>query len=134
MRRRDALLGIAAAAGGIAVSPVFVSGCAPAPEDGTTRIALDAIPDDGAIHIPHQEQTVEVRRVDGSFRAMSLSCTHMGCTVRPHAGIGGYQCPCHFGQYDAEGRVLGGAPTHPLRRFRWRVERDDLLILPELEG
>lgn len=72
--------------------------------------------------------------MDGSYRAMSLSCTHMGCTVRPHGESGGYRCPCHFGQYDAEGNVLGGAPTHPLRRFRWRVDAGDLLILPELEA
>jgi Rieske Fe-S protein len=57
----------------------------------------------------------------------------MGCTVRPSAESAGYQCPCHFGQYDAEGNVLGGAPTHPLRRFRWRIEAGDLVILPEIE-
>lgn len=134
MRRRDALLGIAAAAGGIAVSSSLVPGCAPAPDDGTTRIALDGIPDDRAIHVPHREQTVEVRRIGDAFRAMSLSCTHMGCTVRWHDDLDLYQCPCHFGQYDAEGQVLGGAPTHPLRRFRWRVQGDDLLILPEREA
>ncbi len=133
MRRRDALLGIAAAAGGVVASAV-VPGCAPPPDGGTTRIPLASIPEAGAIHVPHREQTVEVRRVGTSFRALSLSCTHMGCTVRPSAEFRGYQCPCHFGQYDAEGNVLGGARTRPLRRYRWRVEGSELVILAELEA
>jgi menaquinol-cytochrome c reductase iron-sulfur subunit len=65
---------------------------------------------------------------------MSLLCTHMGCTVRWEPDLDAYRCPCHFGRYDADGRVLGGHPPAPLRRFRWRVEGNVLVILPDYEA
>lgn len=47
----------------------------------------------------------------GSPRALSLSCTHLGCRVAPSPG-GGFACPCHGSRYDAGGRVVSG----PARR------------------
>jgi isorenieratene synthase len=39
--------------------------------------------------------------------AISLTCTHQGCTVQPQAD-GKFLCPCHGALYDAEGRVVSG--------------------------
>ena len=53
---------------------------------------------------------------DGSFTALSNTCMHVGCPVRNFGAAFG--CPCHGGQYDAEGRPDGrpaGAPSQPLR-------------------
>ncbi len=39
--------------------------------------------------------------------AVSLTCTHQGCTVAKQAD-GKLHCPCHGAIYDAEGRVISG--------------------------
>lgn len=46
-------------------------------------------------------------------RALSLSCTHLGCRVRPLAE-GGFACPCHGSRYDAGGRAVEGPARRPL--------------------
>lgn len=38
--------------------------------------------------------------------AISMVCTHLGCTVSSVAG--GFKCPCHGSQYDDDGRVVVG--------------------------
>jgi len=44
--------------------------------------------------------------------AISMICTHLGCTVA--AVTGGFKCPCHGSQYDDDGRVVGGPAPHDL--------------------
>ncbi len=50
------------------------------------------------------------------FSAMSLVCTHLGCTVEE--ADGGFKCPCHASRYDAQGNVERGPARLPLRRLR----------------
>lgn len=47
------------------------------------------------------------------LRALSATCTHLGCIVRAQAG-GGYVCPCHGSRYDAEGQVTAGPAPEAL--------------------
>ena len=53
------------------------------------------------------------------FTALSLTCTHLGCTVEPWEN--GYQCPCHGSRYDANGTVQRGPARLPLRRLRVEI-------------
>ena len=58
----------------------------------------------------------------GSQEALSLTCTHQGCTVQHQVIAGaeniGYACPCHGATYDAKGQVLGGPARDNLTRYR----------------
>ncbi|WP_026079740.1 FAD-dependent oxidoreductase [Spirulina subsalsa] len=69
------------------------------------------------------EKTVYYGAGDRVFRAqtpetaLSLTCTHQGCTVQPQAD-GGFRCPCHGARYDQEGRVIQGPAQRDLARFR----------------
>ncbi|MEL7315467.1 MAG: FAD-dependent oxidoreductase, partial [Cyanobacteria bacterium J06559_3] len=56
----------------------------------------------------------------GAQEALSLTCTHQGCTVQHKATeeTGGYACPCHGALYSAEGEVLGGPARENLTRYR----------------
>ncbi len=47
--------------------------------------------------------------------AISMVCTHLGCTVG--AITGGFKCPCHGSQYDGDGRVMGGPAPRDLDWF-----------------
>jgi len=63
---------------------------------------------------------------EGELAAVSLVCTHLGCTLRPTAGNRTLDCPCHGSAFDflgddsragELGRVLVGPATRDLDRF-----------------
>jgi cytochrome b6-f complex iron-sulfur subunit len=68
------------------------------------------------------------RGEDGSFRAFSLVCTHLACTVtwKPERNV--FYCPCHDGFFDADGKVLSGPPPSPLERWKVEVKGDRVII------
>ncbi|MBE9097421.1 FAD-dependent oxidoreductase [Tychonema sp. LEGE 07203] len=53
----------------------------------------------------------------GGKEAISLSCTHQGCTVMKQ-NDGQFHCPCHGAVFDAEGRVVSGPAQRDLPRFK----------------
>ncbi len=55
------------------------------------------------------------------FTAISLVCTHLGCTVDQSSQ--GFACPCHGSQYDKNGLVTRGPAVQPLKHLR--VEQSD---------
>ena len=59
---------------------------------------------------------VVVRRSGDRFSAVSLVCTHLGCTVR-RTDVG-FECPCHGSVYDAAGSVIGGPAPKALSWYR----------------
>jgi len=59
---------------------------------------------------------VIVENTSSGYVAISLICTHNGCTVS-YRGSSGFYCPCHGGSYDASGNVTGGPPPTPLARY-----------------
>ncbi len=61
------------------------------------------------------------------FSALSLVCTHLGCTLEDHAD--GFICPCHGSRFDAQGQVLRGPAQKPLRKLRVEVLPDGNLRL-----
>jgi len=55
------------------------------------------------------------------FVALSLICTHLGCTLEEDSR--GFSCPCHNSAFDAEGGVTRGPAAKPLRRLRVEVNQ-----------
>ena len=49
--------------------------------------------------------------------ALSLTCTHQGCTVHPNEN-GEFHCPCHGAVYDSTGKVIRGPAQRDLPRFK----------------
>jgi menaquinol-cytochrome c reductase iron-sulfur subunit len=66
---------------------------------------------------------------DRQVRAMSATCTHLGCQVRWDAEKKHFQCPCHGGVYDATGRVLEGPPPRPLDVIDTRIDGADAVLV-----
>ncbi|MBI5950167.1 MAG: ubiquinol-cytochrome c reductase iron-sulfur subunit [Chloroflexi bacterium] len=64
---------------------------------------------------------------ESGFSALSLVCTHLGCTVENDAD--GFACPCHNSRFDAEGRVTRGPAVERLTILRVEVTEDNHLIL-----
>jgi Rieske Fe-S protein len=117
--RRQLLAGLGGLAG------LALLGCAPAAPPGPppARVALADLEPGTRLRVVHRGGPAEVRRdADGTLRARSLRCTHMGCEVRWREAEGYYQCPCHEGRFAADGRPIAGPPPRPLRELAVSVE------------
>ena len=66
-----------------------------------------------------EDQRVVVVRDRKGFAAISVTCTHLGCTVR--TSDAGFECPCHGSQYDNDGFVTGGPAPRPLDWYQVSV-------------
>jgi Rieske Fe-S protein len=123
---RRAALRLAAAA-----PLALLAACRPgaAPPEGT-EVPLSALPEGRRVRVLRGEEPVEVVRNGSTVRARSLWCTHLGCEVQWNEAGATYDCPCHDGRFDADGRVLAGPPTGALRAIPVRVDGDRLVLLP----
>ena len=102
--------------------------------------SLDALnenePTPVTIRVAHQDgytQTVErqvvflVKSGDG-VKALSSTCTHLGCRVSWDAEAKQLKCPCHGGVYDRTGAVVAGPPPAPLASLMTRIDAGQVLI------
>ncbi|MBD2454302.1 FAD-dependent oxidoreductase [Nostoc sp. FACHB-87] len=64
----------------------------------------------------------------GSQQAISLTCTHQGCTVQK-AEDGSFQCPCHGAKFAADGKVIKGPAKRDLAKFQVAQRDGDELQL-----
>lgn len=65
--------------------------------------------------------------IDDGFYAMSLVCTHLGCTL--DKAQDGYTCPCHGSLYDAKGNPVRGPAEKNLSFLRIEQDDKDHLVL-----
>lgn len=65
--------------------------------------------------------------------ALSLTCTHQGCTVQPQEN-GEFHCPCHGAVFDPEGRVLHGPAQRNLSKFKVLSQQPERLQLVAAES
>jgi Rieske Fe-S protein len=59
---------------------------------------------------------------ESGFTALSLTCTHLGCTLEPNET--GFACPCHNSNFDAEGNATHGPAVKPLQVLRIEITDD----------
>jgi len=93
------------------------------------EIALSEIPEGG--NFPFQyggTPGMLFRGEDGTFKALSLVCTHMACIVSWNAEKKEFYCPCHEGFFDGEGKVLSGPPPAPLEKWRVEVRGEKVVV------
>ena len=83
-------------------------------------VARAELPIQGAL--VYQESRLVLMREADAVYALSLVCSHLGCTVNvtPTELV----CPCHGSSFDRQGRVLKGPADRQLQRYQV-VERGD---------
>ena len=86
------------------------------------RVRSSDIPSNGALVF--REQRLALFRDNQGVYALSLICTHLGCTVT--VSVGELVCPCHGSRFDRQGMVLNGPADNPLKRLKV-VERDGMV-------
>lgn len=62
------------------------------------------------------------RLEDGSFIALSKTCTHLGCTVPWDQEQQKFVCPCHGSTFARNGTVLTAPAIRPLDYYPVRIE------------
>jgi cytochrome b6-f complex iron-sulfur subunit len=70
-----------------------------------------------------------IQHTDEGIIAISLVCTHLGCTVEENEDSEGFTCPCHGSQYSKSGNVIVGPATKKLPRYRIEEQEDGTLRL-----
>jgi len=75
-----------------------------------------------------------VRNADGTYRALSATCTHLSCTVQYRSDLRQIWCACHNGIYDLNGRNVSGPPPRPLEVFDVHSRGDEIVVSRKREA
>jgi menaquinol-cytochrome c reductase iron-sulfur subunit len=65
---------------------------------------------------------------DGVLRILSPVCPHLGCSVQWVDAQGKFICPCHSGEFSAEGVRLAGPPPRSMDSLEAKVEDGTLKV------
>jgi Rieske Fe-S protein len=64
----------------------------------------------------------------GELRAVTATCTHLGCTVQYRSSRSDIWCACHNGVYNLEGVNIAGPPPRPLIELTVNERGDKVVI------
>jgi cytochrome b6-f complex iron-sulfur subunit len=96
---------------------------------GKRRVLVSAVAADvppGGALVFRAERLVLMKDGTG-FYALSLICTHLGCTVTVTEDA--LSCPCHGSRFDRQGRVLTGPANRSLTRMQVEVRGETVEII-----
>jgi cytochrome b6-f complex iron-sulfur subunit len=98
-------------------------------DQSPVEISMAAIPSGSAYFFRHGGSPgILIHEEEGNLRALSLVCTHLGCTVVWNPEKREFHCPCHDGLFDADGRVLSGPPPSPLERLKVKINGENVVV------
>jgi Rieske Fe-S protein len=80
------------------------------------------------------DPAILVQPVEGLVLGFSQKCTHLGCVVFWVAEEMEFECPCHEGLFNLEGRPIAGPPDRPLARIEVEVRDGMVWALGRVEG
>lgn len=110
-----------------------LAGCATAPRlmgtltDGVITVPRPTVAEPVVVTAAgFSERIVLLPSDDGSYRAMSARCTHLGCDVV--IGKGNLICPCHNSVFDFAGSVVRGPANEPLKEFPVEAHGESVTI------
>ncbi|OLB29409.1 MAG: hypothetical protein DMG41_33045 [Acidobacteria bacterium] len=83
---------------------------------------------DGWRKIVSEKAVYVCRDANGHLCTLSSVCPHLGCSIAWHDDKNKFICPCHNGQFTAEGKLLGGPPPRGMDRLESKVEDGKLVV------
>lgn len=72
----------------------------------------------GSVKISNPEKIIVARAKDGSFVAVSSTCTHQGTTINFRPASDDFKCPNHQAEFKLDGSVQAGPATSALKRYK----------------
>jgi Rieske Fe-S protein len=94
-------------------------------EDVLIKTPADKVPEGGALIF--QDRQLAILKKDGVITAMSLECTHLGCTVSLSGDT--FACPCHGSVFALNGDVIKGPAVKSLRQYEFTQTEGELTVL-----
>jgi Rieske Fe-S protein len=85
-------------------------------------------PNSGAIFQFGSTPGLLILTSEGTYQALSATCTHLGCTVQYRGDLRQVWCPCHNGIYGIDGRNISGPPPKPLEAYDVHVRGDEIVV------
>jgi menaquinol-cytochrome c reductase iron-sulfur subunit len=74
-------------------------------------------------------QSVYVSRgADGELKVLSAICPHLGCSVSWQANHDKFVCPCHGGEFKADGGNISGPPPRPMDHLPTQLKDGKLQV------
>lgn len=119
------VLGIVAGAEVIAVSAGFFSPSKRNVTNGTQNLIATGNVGDFKLNSVFPFRSGKfylVRLSDGGFLAVSLKCSHLGCSVLWNEEKKEFICPCHASSFDLVGKVINPPAPRPLDTFPVIIE------------
>lgn len=96
---------------------------------GKRRVLVSAaaadVPLNGALLF--RNERLALLRDDNGFYALSLICTHLGCTVTVTEDA--LSCPCHGSLFDRQGKVLKGPADRSLERMKVEIRGERVEVI-----
>lgn len=123
--------GMATLAAGAVMWPVYryLSPRSGNDEGRKVVVAEQDIPEKGVHFFEYAgSAAVLVRTRGGGLIALSAVCSHLGCIIQWDKDKQSFICPCHGGQFSAEGVVIAGPPPRPLNRLPVSVANGSITI------
>lgn len=80
--------------------------------------SLKEISNDTGCLIDHDGKRLAIYKdINGKIHALNPTCTHAGCIVNWNMTEKSWDCPCHGGRFDIEGKVVSGPPRNDLQKI-----------------
>ncbi len=85
---------------------------------GGIEVPVENVPSNGAYLI--RDKKIGIINRNGEIKAVSISCTHLGCTLNAEGDL--FVCPCHGSVFSPDGKVLKGPAAADLKILRHETE------------
>lgn len=70
----------------------------------------------------------------GNIVVFDPRCTHLNCPYYWDKEKNRFQCPCHDGRYDIDGKVIGGPPPRPLDHLEYEIQDGNIMVSGKIIG
>jgi cytochrome b6-f complex iron-sulfur subunit len=91
----------------------------------------DLKPNTGKIFRFGSRPAILILASDGTYHALSATCTHLGCTVQYRPDLHEVWCACHNGMYGLNGRNISGPPPRPLESYEVILKGNEIYVRKE---
>ena len=88
---------------------------------------VDLPPGKGQVYSVNNKPVIVINTTDG-YKALSATCTHLGCIVFWAEQKKVIACPCHAAFFTTNGDVISGPAPAPLPVYRVQVEGDQIYV------
>jgi cytochrome b6-f complex iron-sulfur subunit len=81
----------------------------------------------GEVYSVNNKPVIVINTADG-YKALSATCTHLGCILFWNEERAVIACPCHEAYFNTNGAVISGPPPSPLDEYRVQVEDGQIYV------